>query len=136
MAANYRILSQMPVVEIIPPNRTRAVTEITAEAVPSGVIFYFRLVPVAYNATNIKTIAANVAEGLNKDSSVPGVVGISIELDVGANNQLVEYGVVTVESSSGNSQSEIRAVQTWLFNDQFDNKVAAARKKLDDIEAL
>lgn len=136
MAANYEIISQMPVVEVIPPNRTRTVTEVTALAKPSEVVFYLRFVPAAYTKANVARTVDAVADGLNKDSSVAGVIGIHIDQDVGANGQLVEYGVVTVESTSGNSQDVLRAVQTWLFLDTFDNKVAAAVKKLDDIEAL
>ena len=67
---------------------------------------------------------------------MPGVLGIHIEQDVGQNGQLVEYGVVTVESTSGNSQTEIRKVQTWLFLSTFPDVIGAARKKLDDIEGL
>lgn len=136
MAATYDILSQMPVLEFMPPNRTRTMTEITAQAQPSGVVFYFRVTPSSYNAANIKMVCASVAGALNKDSNVPGVIGLRIEQDVGQDGQLVEYGIATVESSTGNSQTEIRKVQTWLFLDTFDNQVAAARKKLDDIEGL
>jgi hypothetical protein len=134
MAATYEIVSSMPVVEIMPPNRTRTVTEVAARAKPSGVVFYLRFPPAAYTTANVRRTVAAVAEGLNKDSEVPGVAGIHIEQDTDASNQLVEYGVVTVESTSGNSQGVIRAVQTWLFLDTFDNKVAALRKKLDDLE--
>src|SRR5262245_15378665 len=133
--ANYRIVSQEPGFEFVPPNKMRRVQEIIGEAVPSGVIFYFRLQPQAYNAQNVKTIATNVAEELNKDANVPGVVGIRIEQDVNANNQIVEMGVTTVESDSGNSTDEIRDVQTYLFTDQFEPRVKAMRAKLNAIEA-
>ena len=136
MAGTYEILAQAPAFELVPPNKLRKVTEITGRALPSGIVFYFRVLPAAYTKAHVAAVASGIAEGLNKDANVPGVVGITIEQDVGANNEIREMGVVTVESSSGNSTAEIRELQTFLYLETFPARVAALRDKLDSIEAL
>lgn len=134
MAATYDIVSQTPAFELIPPNKLRRVTEVIAQAKPSGVIFFVRFPPSQYNPTQVALVCNSVATQLNKDMKVPGVVGITIEQDIDQNNQIVEFGVTTVESDSGNSIGEIREIQTYLFTDDFVKKVTALRNKLNAIE--
>ena len=134
MAATYTILSQTPAFELIPPNKLRRVTEVIAQAQPSGVIFYLRFPPAAYTKATVALDCNAVATQLNKDMNVDGVVGIRIEQDIDANNQLTEWGVTTVESDSGNSQGEIRDIETYLFSSEFVKRVTALRNKLNDIE--
>jgi hypothetical protein len=137
MADNYDVVAITPVTEFIPPNKSRQVHEVTAMAQPSGVIFYLRFQDAAFNPSNVAVTTGAVANGLNIDSNVPGVIGISIEQDIDAGGNIVEYGVVTVQSTSGNSETEIRDKQGWLFTlDSFRARVAAARDKLDAIEEL
>lgn len=137
MADNYTVMAVTPVTEFIPPNKSRQVHEVTAQAQPSGVIFFLRYVDAAFNKANVAATVGAVAGALNTDSNVPGVAGITIEQDVAQDGNIVEYGVVTVESTSGNSSTDLRDVQTWLFSlAPFRTKVAAARDKLDAIEAL
>lgn len=136
MAADYTVLANQLVTEFLPPNKTRQVHEITAQADPSGIVFYLRFVDAAYTTAIIARDVGAVAGELNKNAKVPGVAGIRIEQDIDANGQIVEYGIVTVESTSGDSSTELRAIQTWIYASTFEAKVAAARDKLDAIEAL
>lgn len=136
MAEDYTIVATNVVTEFLPPNRQRNVHEVTAQAEPSGVIFYLRFQREAFTPANVARTVQQVAAGLNRDAEVPGVVGIRIEQDLDANGQIIEYGIVTIESSSGDSTTERRGVQTWLYLTTFDDVVAAERAKLDAIEAL
>lgn len=137
MGLNYTVVANEQVTEYLAPTKSRSVHQITAQADPSGVIFYARFVQEAYTTANIKRTLDGIADYLNDIANDAGVAGIAIEQDVDANGQVAEYAVVTVESRSGNSTEEIRGKQEWLFTrDTFNAKVAAARAKLDEIEAL
>lgn len=137
MGTSYNVIANQQVTEFLTATTSRTVHEITAQSDPSGVVFYTRYVDAAYTAVNIKNTLEPLGAYLNDISNDPGVAGIVIEQDIDVSGQIVEYAVVTVESDSGNSQQTIRDVQTWIFTrDTFDSRVAAARDKLNAIEAL
>lgn len=136
MAATFTILSTTPDVELVPPNRTRPVRVVAARAEPSGVDFFFTVVPADFSASHINLIAKGIAEALNRDALVPGVGAIEIGENINASLQRFPSASVTVTSTSGDLEDEITVPYGELFDDRFVARVEEARAKLDAIAEL
>lgn len=136
MAEPYAILSTVPDVELIPPNQTRSVRVVTAQADPSGVAFSFTVVAADFAPSHINLIAHDIAAAINKAAAVPGVADIQQTEAVNASLNRFPAWLVTVESTSGNSADEISVPYGVLFDDRFMARVEKARDNLDAIEAL
>ena len=136
MAQLFEILSQYPTVEFVPPNRTRDVRRVVAEAKPSGVVFYFNVAGVGGGTSAVTPVAQHLATLMNTLFNRPGVVGVVNEEDVGTDGQLGVWTVVTVESTSGDSQGEVRMPFADALGDAGYKKVGALRTELNQVEAL
>lgn len=136
MAELFTILSQEVVTEFVPPSRTREKHEVWARAEPSGVVFTFRVVPADYAPSHVSLIAHDLAQAMNRLADQPGVTGVVMQQDVNANNQVTLHVVVTVESTSGDSTTDVRLAYGESFDQRGYDKIAKARANLDAIEDL
>lgn len=136
MADTYEIVSTVPDVELVPPNRTRPVRVVTARAIPSDVVFFFTVVKADFSAQHIGLIAHDIAAALNRDAKVEGVEAIEIGESINASLQRFPSATVTVSSTNGNAEDEISVPYGELFDDRFAARVEKARAKLDAIVEL
>lgn len=136
MADLFDIVAQQAVTEFVPPSSTRQVHEITARAKPSGVVFTFRVSKGDYTPQVVGLVAHDLAQVFNKAADVPGVAFIQEGSDITAENTIARDYTIGVESTSGDSSTEIAVTLTTLETDAFAGRVEAARAKLDAIEAL
>jgi hypothetical protein len=136
MAEPYSILSTVPDVELIPPNQTRSVRVVTAQAEPSGVTFSFSVVAADFAPSHINLIAHDIATAVNKAAEIPGVASIDQTEAINADLNRFPAWNVTVESTSGNATDEISVPYGALFDERFAQRVEKARANLDSIEQL
>jgi hypothetical protein len=136
VATLYSILGSVSTVELIGGSSTRPVRLITARAEPSGVVFTFRVAPADFVASHVALIAHDIAQRLNIDAAVPGVVDLTVYLDVNQQGQYVYKATATVESSSGDSSADVAVPYNSLWDDRFDTLIERERANLDAIEAL
>jgi hypothetical protein len=136
VAGNYQILAQQAVTEFIPPDKTRVLHEITAQAIPSGVVFPFRFKPVDYFPQGVDLTLHDVAQWLNKLAAHPGVVAVSLEHDVDGSNMIAVTWRVTVETPSGDSQDDVILSWTEAIGLNGYPKLDKAIKNMEEIEAL
>lgn len=136
MADNYDILGQELVVENATPTRTVNRYQVTARAKPSGVVFYFRVTPANHTPAHVDASAKSIASALNREVALPEVLGLRVEQDIDASNQVVQSVVGTIQSASGASTTEITEPWGSIFDARFREAAEAASARLDDIEAL
>ncbi len=136
MAELYAIIGSVSTIELIGSGSTRPIRLVTARAEPSGFVYTFRVVKGDFQPSHVNLIAHDIAQALNKDADVPGVVDVSIYQDVDNAGQYVSKATVTVESTSGDSEEDVSMPYGSLFGADFAKRVGAARKNLDEIEEL
>ncbi len=136
MADNYEILASETVPEQVTPTLTRQVDQVTARALPSGIVFYVRYTSVIDDPENVHEIETIWAGWLNELNATPGVVSVQWIQDIDESDQVVDTLNITVDSSSGKMQTTLIGVPTEETVAQWQARVAAARKGLDAVEAL
>lgn len=136
MADLFDILSTEPSVERIGPTKVRDIRIITAVAKPSGVVFSFPVVPADYGASHVNLIAHDTAVAFNTLAAKPGVVAVRVEQNTDAADRFVWIVYVTVESSSGNSEADVRLSWGEAWGAGNYAKITKARQQLDEIEGL
>lgn len=132
--ALYKIISQETVTEFVPPNRTREKHEIWARADASGVVFTTRIRPADYAQAHVKLILGTLANYSNILADQPGVIGVAMVQNIDSNNIVVTHWVITVESTSGDSEQTLNLSYGEGFDERGYNKIAAAREKLNAVE--
>jgi hypothetical protein len=110
--------------------------QVTAKAKPSGVVFYFRVTPANHTPAHVDASAKSIAQRLNAEVALPEVLGIRVEQDIDASNQVTQSVVGTIQSTSGDSTTEITEPWGSIFNSDFRDAAEAARDALDAVEAL
>lgn len=136
MADLYDILSQQAITEFLPPDKSRVLHEIVAQAKPSGIVFPFRFKPIDYFPKGVDLTLHDVAQWLNKLGEHPGVVAVSMEHDIDGANMFVVTWRVTVETPSGDSSDDV--ILSWGDAQGVNGypKLDRAIANLEAIEAL
>lgn len=136
MADSFSNVTTTPYVELVPPNKTRTVYIVTAQADPSGVVFFVPVVKVDLAPARLDLILGTLAEVFNTLADKPGVESITVEQGLNAANVLQQRVVVGVVSSSGDSDTTVTLKWGEAQDQRGYAKIAAARAQLDDIEGL
>lgn len=111
-APQYAWLGAEPVTSFLGPNVTQQETEVTAQAVKSGVIFVDRFLPVNFNSeTDVADELNALAGRFDEWSNIPGVSEITTYQDITAQGQVKNVTVITVVSSSGKSSQTF----DWVY---------------------
>jgi hypothetical protein len=136
VADSFTDLRSFPITVNLPTGKSATWNEYVARAVPSGIIFRFRLAPTAANLSVVDQEAAQWADAFNSKSLVSGVESISTYQDIDAQDMIEDRLSVTVQSDSGESTELLDMPQSWLQQPLFDRRVGEARGYLNGVEAL
>lgn len=135
MASNFEILASARVSEYVSPTVSQDVLEVTARALPSGIVFYVRFPPVIDDPVNIAEITGTWAGWLNELNATPGVVSVSWIQDIDASDQIRDRLSVTIDSTDGRMQFTRDDIPLSDSVAQWQAAVAKTRAQLDAIEA-
>lgn len=136
MALSFHIVSQHQDTELVGGSVIRDVMTVGATTIPHGVYFEVR-VPMKNYGTQAVTIACEGrAEVIEAIMAVEGVIAVSYSQDVNAAGQLHDDYAVIVESTSGQSSTEVHPSTGFLDAGIIQAQVAAAVANLDAVEGL
>lgn len=136
MADNFEILSVLPSVQIVTPTTTEDIYRVWIRSLPSGTVFPMSLILTQVDPVYIGSVATEQAKVIEQYAATPGVTGIVVIEEVNGAGQLDDIQVVTVASTSGRSEDELRSRLLLTPVATFRAQVAAKRDNLDAIEGL
>jgi hypothetical protein len=135
VAANYAILASESTTETHAGAELRNVFQITAQAVPSGIVFHRRFPPSINDPENIDTILSIWAGWLNELNATPGVVSVQWVQDINAADEIQDRLVVTIDSTDGVMRFTREDIPLSDTVAEWQAAVAQTRAQLDAIEA-
>lgn len=139
MAANYTVLSGLTTTELVGATATQDVELYTVQAIPSGVVFYVRLLILPgfteFEQSVFDSLAANLADLYNGIAAIPHVIGVSMYEDITPSNQITDRLVLTISSTSGKSSITLDDPSFNLDPNYMTGVVNDVVSRLDAIEA-
>lgn len=134
MARNYEPLSSEHTVELLGSTDVQDVFQVTARAIPSGVVYHVRFPPVIQDPETIEVVLTEWATQYNALRNLPGVVGVGTLQDVDASGQLNDVTQITVSSDSGKLTQTIDDPNFGAVDDRVRAEVDTAVAQLNAIE--
>jgi hypothetical protein len=138
----YEFLGGEPTIQVLSPDIVRDAQRITARAQQSGVVYSLLFAPwpradtgeIVWSTAAIQQQLAYWAGVWNANAATPGVVAIALSQQVDPAGELKDVALVTIQSSSGRSFTQLLLYPHDFFHDTFPGQVAIAREQLDAAE--
>lgn len=134
MAGDFEVLAGESTVELIGATDVQDVYQVTARALPSGVVYHVRFPPAINDPESIRVILGEWATQYNALVALPGVVGVSTLQDVDAAGQISDVTDVTVRSNSGRLSSTVEIKAFSVVDGNLTDLLAEAVVNLNKIE--
>jgi hypothetical protein len=138
VAAEYEVITSYEDVEFLGGAQTRDVLVTGIRTKPSGIYIEVRIPMTVYKQIGAPAVAStalgfrNIYELLLQQEGVAGVQWGQVS----KNGQLADVAVVTVSSSSGNSEATLEVPYSKLAPTFDEPMILKLRKQLDATEAL
>lgn len=133
--ANYEPLAGEHTVELLGATDVQDVYQVTARAIPSGVVYHVRFPPVIQDPTTVSVVLTEWATQYNALAAVPGVVGVSTLQDVDAAGQLNDITQITVSSATGRFTAVIEDPNFGAVDSRVMDEINTTIANLNAIEA-
>jgi hypothetical protein len=141
--AAYSFLVAEPTVQDLGGDIVRDAQRVTARASASGVVFALEFAPyptdeqgsVIWTSQLIADQLAYWAGQWDANSAIPGVLGIGLSQAVNPLGQLRDVAIVVVQSSSGQSTTNLTVDERDFQPGHIEALVQTARAQLDAVEA-
>lgn len=146
----YNFLTSEATIQVLSTDIVRDAQRITAQALPSNVVYSVLFAPyptgpngeIVWTADAIAHELGVEAAWWNANIQTPGVLGIGLSQNLTPANELQDIALVTIQSTSGKSTSQIELPPTqWLpsventtLTVSFPDAVRAAVAQLDAVE--
>lgn len=134
MAGNYEVLAGESTVELVGATDVRDVQQITARAIPSGVVFHMRFTPAEYKPAIVQGLTSSFADQFNNLAAMPHVVGVATIQDIDGVGQIVDKLLITISSSSGKTSITRDDLHFTFDPSLLQNQIAETVANLDAIE--
>lgn len=135
MASNYSIVTQYPGIDTLGGTRTQDVVFIGFVTQPNGTYAEAPVTAQDYTATAAALTAESWANAIEEVWLHPFVVGVQWTQIVNPSNQLVPSVIVTVSSTSGESQAQLTLPMAKLPANAYGPQIEALHEQLDAAEA-
>jgi hypothetical protein len=136
MASNYTALTSETTTEISPANTLIDVLSVTAQAIPSGIVFHARFPPAINDPQSVAGILSAWADEMNDINSQPGVTGVTWIQDFDANDQLVDRLAITVASDNGQMTQTVDNISLYDYPQPMKDQIAAVHAFLNSLQGL
>ena len=134
MATQYQIVTQYPGIDVVGGNLTQDVVFIGFLTQPHGTYVEAPVIADGYSSTTVGLTAASWSNAVEEVWGHPFVVGVQWVQVVNSSNQLEASVIVTVASSSGNSQANVTIPMAKLPANAYGDQIASLHGELDAAE--
>lgn len=131
----YEIVASSSDLQQVTPTETELVQRISAQALPSGIVFAVNIGASIFTPDNTKSLLQIWAYRFNWIAMQPNVVTVFTGQTVNAADQLVDSMTIVVRSNSGRSTTDIVGDYTLADQGRAQNAINAAVANLNAVEA-